>query len=381
MASICGVLQPVSVSTPRRRLPSPNSYCTGSRASGGTGNGWISRSSTANTAWLSITRTVTPSRSCAMASVPAVSHTGNLCLRASRPTPPIWSLCSCVTTMPARSQASSFNRASRAMLSASPKPQSISTRVEPASTTRPLPSLPLPRLANRITPVPASLQFVVQQLDDAILRVGVGRLAGGTGDANPALLARFANHDLQLRRGLRLLAAPEGELGKHAFVAFAGVVDTGVDVADVVDALGAVAVLHGKAHAVKRQADTTPGAVEAFIHFQYRGTGLLDDARHLRRLLFGQLRIDAALLHAEAQHQATQHLGLEFGVRLARLPHGLVLGLGGVDFLHAAMADVDFGATLAGCEPRAVLVARGGGIQAGEYLADRAADHVLRELC
>src|SRR3569833_1735361 len=321
MASICGVLQPVSVSTPRRRLPSPNTYCTGSRASCGTGNGWISRSSTANAAWLSISRTVSPSRSCALASVPAVSRTGNLCLRASRPTPPIWSLSSCVTTMPARSQTSSFNRASRAMLSASPKPQSINTRVEPASTTRPLPSLPLPRLANRITPVPASLQLVVQQLDDAILRVGVGRLAVGAGDANPALLARFADHDLQLRRGLRLLATPEGKLDEHAFVALTGVVDTGVDVAHVVDALGAVAVLHGKAHAVERQADTTPGAVEAFIHFQDRGTGFLDDARHLRRQQQNQKHNNTTQHNTEAQHQATQHLGLEFGVGLARLPH------------------------------------------------------------
>src|SRR6267142_2608969 len=33
MASMCGVEQPVSVSTPSRREPSPNTYCAGSRAS------------------------------------------------------------------------------------------------------------------------------------------------------------------------------------------------------------------------------------------------------------------------------------------------------------------------------------------------------------
>ena len=48
-----------------------------------------------------------------------------------------------------RSPASRPSRARRATVSRMPKPQSISTRVPPASTTRPLPSLPLPREAKR----------------------------------------------------------------------------------------------------------------------------------------------------------------------------------------------------------------------------------------
>src|SRR5512143_1628668 len=380
IASICGVVHPTSVSTPSVRLPSPNTNCTGSRASCGTGNGWISSPSTAKAAWLSITRTATPSRSCAIASVPAVSHTGSLCLRASRPTPPIWSLCSCVTTMPARSPGCKPSRASRATLSASPKPQSISTRVAFASTSRPLPSLPLPRLANRITPAPASLQFFVQQIDDAIPRLVVGRLAVGASDADPALLARLADHDLQLRRGLRRLAAPEGEIGEDAFVTLAGVVDVGIDVAHKIDTLGAVTVFHREADTVERESDPAPGAVEAFIHLQHRDAGFLDDARLLRLLLLGQQCIGAALFDAEAQHQAAQHFGFELGVGLARLPLGDVLALGGIDLLHTAVADVDLGAVLARFDPRAELVALGGGIGAVDQPADAAADHVLRNV-
>src|SRR5207244_13615631 len=74
-------------------------------------------------------------------------------------------------------------RASRATVSRTPKPQSISTRVAPTSTSRPLPSLPLPSDAKRIPPSPAwskrawarSLELVLQQRE---YLVAVGRAVG-----------------------------------------------------------------------------------------------------------------------------------------------------------------------------------------------------------
>jgi hypothetical protein len=44
---------PMSVSTPRRRSPSPITYWTGSRASCGTVTGWISSAPMAKRSWLS----------------------------------------------------------------------------------------------------------------------------------------------------------------------------------------------------------------------------------------------------------------------------------------------------------------------------------------
>src|ERR1700730_2466721 len=66
-------------------------------------------------------------------------------------------------------------RASLATVSRMPKPQSISTRVAPASTRRPLPSLPLPRQAKRTL-----LELILEQREDpfAVRRIvhGAGRI-------------------------------------------------------------------------------------------------------------------------------------------------------------------------------------------------------------
>ena len=62
----------------------------------------------------------------------------------------MWSECSWVTRIASSDVGSSPRRASRVAVSRTPKPQSIITRVPPASTTRPFPSLPLPIDAKRI---------------------------------------------------------------------------------------------------------------------------------------------------------------------------------------------------------------------------------------
>src|SRR6187399_1114676 len=90
------------------------------------------------------------------------------CFFAKAATPPMWSSCSWVTTMPARSEGSSPMRFSRSRVSPMPKPQSIITRVAPLSTTSALPELPLPMEANRSAI--ALLQLVVEKREDLFTR-------------------------------------------------------------------------------------------------------------------------------------------------------------------------------------------------------------------
>src|SRR2546427_13241339 len=60
---------------------------------------------------------------------------------------------------------------------------------------------------------------------------------------------------------------------------------------------------------------------------------------------------------------------------------GLVLLGAGVDLLHAAVRDVDLGGAVGrALQARAEAVALAGGVQAIEDLAQRLADHVLRDL-
>src|SRR5450432_258168 len=87
-------------------------------------------------------------------------------------TPPTWSECSWVTTMASRESGATPMRASRAAVSRTPNPQSIMMRVEPASTTSPLPSLPLPIEAKRINDLHrfALLELVLEQREDLLAR-------------------------------------------------------------------------------------------------------------------------------------------------------------------------------------------------------------------
>src|SRR5262245_49241935 len=132
-------------------------------------------------------------------SVPGVSQTGMPCFRASLATPPIWSSCSCVTTIAERLSGERPRRPSLAAVADKLKPQSSRTRVSPASTTRALPSLPLPseakRIASRAGSASALFQLLLQQGQDAARRRGSRLVAlgiqyldlaalGGVGDAD-----------------------------------------------------------------------------------------------------------------------------------------------------------------------------------------------------
>src|SRR5256885_14040346 len=79
--------------------------------------------------------------------------------------------------------------------------------------------------------------------------------------------------------------------------------------------------------------------------------------------------------------RSAQEFGFQFRVGGARLPDGLVLLGAGVDLLHAAVRDVDLGGAVGrALQARAEAVALAGGVQAIEDLAQRLADHVLRDL-
>src|SRR5438105_15178810 len=94
-------------------------------------------------------------------------------------------------------------RASLATVSRMPNPQSMSTRVVPASTSRPLPSLPLPRQAKRTL-----LELILEQRKDPF---AVCRTVGGAGrilHRHQAAGIGLRYHYPVLFRFLRLLGHP-----------------------------------------------------------------------------------------------------------------------------------------------------------------------------
>src|SRR5258708_29557933 len=105
--------------------------------------------------------------------VPQLMYNGIDHLRASVSALPMWSLCSCVIRMASRPSTPAPSRVRRRSTSLAEKPQSSRTRVVVAplcaSTSKALPSLPLPRLAKRTARL---VQLRVQQRHDA-LRVGL----------------------------------------------------------------------------------------------------------------------------------------------------------------------------------------------------------------
>src|SRR5262245_30510766 len=191
-------------------------------------------------------------------SVPCVSQTGMPWRRASRATPPMWSSCSWVTTIAARSVGSRPRRPRRLAVSARPKPQSSRTRVVPDSTTRALPWLPLPREAKRMPPVtrstacaPASalFQLRLQQGKDAAGTGLAGLLPLGVQHAYFAALVGAGHADAELLLLLGGVVAPECELGHEASRLLVDGIR--IHVANVVQALGAVAILDGKPDTVQ----------------------------------------------------------------------------------------------------------------------------------
>src|SRR5687767_1159606 len=321
--------------------------------------------------------------------VPRVRYTGIAWRLEKAATPPIWSSCSWVTTMPAKSEGERPRRSRRSRVSAMVNPQSIITRVLPLSTTSPLPELPLPRDAKRSATL---LELVVEQRQD--LLAGARRVRGALRVLHGHLRharARVGHVDAELRlAALRRVRLPELELVEEPGLILGLLrrdVALGIDVAHEEEALRAVAVLDGEADAVEREAHAPPGTVEAVVHreaaafergvarHRYRG---LAGARDRHRLGRGDLR----LVGAELYHYPLQHLGLGLAVRGPRLPDGAVLVGVRPQLLDLAVAHEDLGRTGLGAllQPGAVLVAPRRRPQVRRHLADRAAHEVLRDL-
>src|SRR5437763_3364700 len=191
---------------------------------------------------------------------------------------PLWSACSCVMKMASIWSASMPAAASRLSSSRMPRPQSTSRCVGAPSARAwmmvALPVLPLPRDLNRIKAGPSRrtgparagpvfnlLQVVGDHLHDPLrVRGGLGR-AVGIEHRHGGGLAFGLQVDAVLQRLLGGTAAAE-DLAEEARLLLVGVRR---HVAHEVGPLAAVAIFHGEAGAIQREADAAPGAVEALV--------------------------------------------------------------------------------------------------------------------
>src|ERR1700754_4879507 len=228
--------------------------------------------------------------------VPQLMYTGTDHLRASVSALPIWSLCSWVMTMPANGAASRPSRVSRRSTSFAEKPQSSRARVVVvplwASTTSALPSLPLPRLANRTA---ASVQLCMQQRHDALrvrrridlpVRIDHGDLRHG--------VAGWAHID-EVFRALRFFRVAGKELTEQPLALH---FLQGIGIADVINALLAIAIVDREVGPVERETDAQPCAVERLRQVERRLAGQLRARRgrarvgdQLLRLCVGQAEL------------------------------------------------------------------------------------------
>src|SRR5207247_4913310 len=203
------------------------------------------------------------------------------------------------------------------------------------------------------------LELLVQQREDAL------RGARGVG-------AAVLVEDVHLARGAGLRDLHAVLLGLHLGVArehareqaAAVLLGLGIRIAHEVHALLPVAVLHGEADAVEREADAPPDTVEGLEDRQRLGPGdaLADLGALLLRRGARRQRARFFLLRTEPDHHAAQELRLELGIGLARLPAriarrtALRVAHRGVDLDHAAMADIDLGRLAVGRAVQACAV-------------------------
>src|SRR6266851_3636380 len=210
-------------------------------------------------------------------------------------------------------------RASLATVARIPKPQTMSTRVAPASTSRPLPSLPLPRQAKRTL-----LELILEQRKDPFAVCRTVRDASRILHRHQAAGIGLRYHYPVLFGFLRLLGLPELKLvervGQPALLFFLGKVR--IRIADEIESFRTVAIDDRKAGAIEREPDAAPRAVECIIDDQLReavaalldsrAIGCVGHGRHRFRSLRGR--------RAESEHQAFQKLGLELGIRRHQCP-------------------------------------------------------------
>src|SRR6202790_4960556 len=179
-------------------------------------------------------------------------------------------------------------RASLATVSRMPKPQSMSTRVVPASTSRPLPSLPLPRQAKRTL-----LELILEQRKDPFAVCRTVRVAGRILHRHQAAGIGLRYHYPVLFRFLRLLGLPGRELVERVrqpgFLLFPGKVR--IRVADEIESFRTVAIDDRKAGAIEREPDAAPCAIERIIHDQLReAVAAFLDSRAIGCVVHGRYR-------------------------------------------------------------------------------------------
>src|SRR5450631_3437843 len=276
-------------------------------------------------------------------------------------------------------------RASLATVSRMPKPQSISSRVSPASTSRPLPSLPLPRQAKRTL-----LELILEQRENLL---AVRRTVRDT----RRILHRYQAAGVGLRhddpillRRLRLVGLPELQLVQRilepALVLFL-LGEIRIRIADKIETLRTVAIDDRKAGAIEREPDAAPRAVERILDdqlrlavaalFDMRLIGPVGHRRHRRRG-FGCRR-------AESQHQALEKLGLELGIRWKQRPLPVFtrpLRKLGRQLRRAAMADKNLDRPRLGTalDPAAKLVALVGIVAEAHIFTGKLLQEILRQV-
>src|SRR4030095_4791392 len=188
------------------------------------------------------------------------------------------------------------------------------TRVPPASTTSPLPSLPLPSDAKR-TPASALLQLVLEKRQDLLAGRGLVGRAVRILDRHDAARVGLRDADLVLL-GLFALVLPEHELREQSLVARRRL---RIGITDEVLALRAVAIDDGETDAVEREPDAGPRAVEAVVeHELIDAVGCLLKLGTLLRRAAGACRLHGRnrlrFRHPEADHQPAEPFGVLAGI-------------------------------------------------------------------
>src|SRR5438874_6074649 len=180
-------------------------------------------------------------------------------------------------------------RSSRSIASRIPKPQSMRTRVSPTSTSKALPSLPLPSDANRMNvgPLYDLLELILQQPENLVAVGGLVRGALGILDRHHAVRIGLRHDDAVLLGLLLLVALPEPELVQQALLLAGFRIRIGVT--NEVQAVRTVALDHRESGAIERQADAPPGAIEGVVDDEPAGPvgALLDACPRRYRLLRG----------------------------------------------------------------------------------------------
>src|SRR3954468_16717733 len=161
-------------------------------------------------------------------------------------------------------------RWSRIAVSRTPKPQSIKTRVVPASTMSPLPSLPLPIDAKRIRAW-RLLELVLEEGEYLFAVLRAIRIALRILHTHDARRRNFDDLDPVLLRLVLVVGLPEHEFRHPTLLAIPfRHVGVGIGIANEIDAGRTIAVDDGEARAVEGEPDAAPRAIERIVDDQLR---------------------------------------------------------------------------------------------------------------